>query len=70
MERKLHLPDKFIEYLDSKPESGMGYQLVSIFLKTGQTLHDRVVLNCEDLVLKDNESIQVDQIRNIRMKNY
>nr|BAJ07073.1 hypothetical protein [uncultured bacterium] len=38
------LPTKWIDYLSSKPETGMGYHVATIKLKDGR-IFDRVVIN-------------------------
>ena len=40
---KLRLSNKYSEYLENKPEQGMGYQLVDITLKDGSKLKNRLV---------------------------
>ncbi len=63
--RSLKLPDSFINILVNLPESGMGYQIVKVILKSGQILHQHKVLNSEILMLEENENITVKDIDKI-----
>jgi len=38
------LPEKWIEYLMSQPESGMGYQIVTIVLEDGRRFDNVVII--------------------------
>ncbi len=40
----LNIPDKFIKELMSKPETGMGYQVVKIILKDGREFNQVAVI--------------------------
>ncbi|UCB57617.1 MAG: hypothetical protein JSV30_03285 [Candidatus Omnitrophota bacterium] len=40
----LKLSDKWIEYLITQPETGMGYQIVSVITKNGMR-YDRVIVD-------------------------
>lgn len=64
----LKLPTNFIDFLVNLPETGMGYQLVKVFLKSGKILHQHKVLNSEFLMLEDNESITVKAIDKIELE--
>ncbi len=67
--RELRLPDSFINILVNLPESGMGYQIVKVILKSGQVLHQHKVLNSEILMLEENENITVKDIDKIELEN-
>lgn len=71
MENKnqLKLPQKFIDYLENKPEHGMGYQIVDIELINGNVLVDRIVFNSSYLKLDEKEKISIDQIKDIKIKS-
>ena len=43
MDKLVPLSQEWISYLGSLPETGMGYQVVSVFLKDGRTFHQVVV---------------------------
>jgi hypothetical protein len=43
MNKLLPLSQRWISYLGSLPETGMGYQVVSVSLKDGRTFHQVVV---------------------------
>ncbi|MDP3914905.1 MAG: hypothetical protein Q8R96_14325 [Bacteroidota bacterium] len=67
--RTLKLPDNFINILVNLPESGMGYQIVKVILRSGKVLHKQKVLNSEILLLEENELIQARDIANIELEN-
>lgn len=46
----MKLSNKWIEYLASQPESGMGYQKAVVTLKEGSTHEDVCILNCSAVV--------------------
>ncbi len=64
-QKTLKLPDRIINLLINLPESGMGYQLVKVFLKSGKVLHKHKVINSELLMLEENEDINVKDIDRI-----
>ena len=67
--RELKLPDSFINILVNLPESGMGYQIVKVILKSGQILYQHNVFNSEILVLEENENISINDIEKIELDN-
>lgn len=67
--RTLKLTDSFINVLVNLPESGMGYQLVKVILKSGKVLHQHKVLNSELLMLEENENISIKDIEKIELEN-
>jgi hypothetical protein len=67
--RALKLTDSFINMLVNLPESGMGYQVVKVFLKSGTILRQQKVLNSEILLLEENENITVKDIDKIELEN-
>jgi hypothetical protein len=67
--RKLKLSDSFINILVNQPETGMGYQLVKVILKSGKILHQHKVLNSEILMLEDHENINVKDIDKIELES-
>jgi hypothetical protein len=66
--RTLKLTDSLINVLVNLPESGMGYQLVKVLLKSGKVLHQHKVLNSELLMLEENENITVKDIDKIELE--
>jgi len=50
---RVKLPKKWIDYLVSKPESGMGYQRVDVRLQNGRLLENVMVFNAEDMELPE-----------------
>ena len=67
--RELKLPDSFINILVNPPESGMGYQIVKVILKSGRVLRQHKVFNSEILVLEENENISIKDIEKIELDN-
>lgn len=65
----IKLPDSFINKLINLPESGMGYQIVKVFLRNGKVLKKQKVLNSEVLMLDENVLIQVIDIANIELES-
>lgn len=50
--------------LISLPETGMGYQIVNVLMKDGNTIKGLKVLNCENLIIK-NHKIDSDSIADV-----
>jgi len=69
MNSKFKIPEKFVDQLVKLPESGMGYQLVKVFLSNGKILRKHKVLNSSILILKSNEDISSSQIEKIELEN-
>ena len=67
MKSKFEIPEKFVHQLVKLPESGMGYQLVKVFLSNGTILRKHKVLNSSILVLEPNEDISSSQIEKIEL---
>jgi len=61
----LHLSDQFISLLVKLPETGMGYQLVKVVLKSGKILRRQKVLNSEILMVDQSEPISSADIEKI-----
>lgn len=53
----LKLSFKWIKKLIELPESGMGYQIVTVRLKNGTEIAGLTVLNCQMLVFPKNISL-------------
>jgi hypothetical protein len=68
MKSKFKIPEKFVHQLVKLPESGMGYQLVKIFLSDGKILRKRKVLNSSILILEADENINSSEIENIELE--
>ncbi len=66
--KKIQLKKGDVLYLSELPESGMGYQLVDITLKDGKQLKNRIVVNSQFLLLKDDENIDPLLIEKIELK--
>jgi hypothetical protein len=67
--KSLKLPDSFINILINLPETGMGYQIVRVILRSGKILHQHKVLNSEFLMLEEDENIAVNDIDKIELEN-
>lgn len=65
----IKLPESFINKLINLPESGMGYQIVKVFLQNGKILKKQKVLNSEVLMLDENVLIQAMDIANIELES-
>jgi hypothetical protein len=66
MKYKVKLNPKQIQYLLSKPEKGMGYQVADLKLVDGSVIKDAVILNCEELEL--DKAISSDEILDFIIK--
>jgi hypothetical protein len=64
----LKLPESFINMLVNLPESGMGYQIVKVILKSGKILHRHKVLNSELLLMEETENIKANDIEKIELE--
>lgn len=64
---KVKLNTQFMEELKELPENGIGFQLVNIIKKDGKVLTNRVISNCEYLLLKEGETIDVSEIKEIEI---
>lgn len=64
----VQLPNKWINFLANLPESGMGYQLVRVFLKDGKVLKKHKVLNASTLILESEEKISEKEIEKIELE--
>ena len=64
----LKLPESFINLLVNLPESGMGYQIVKVILKSGKILHRHKVLNSEFLLMDETENIKANDIEKIELE--
>lgn len=65
---KIKLSQNWVNYLINMPESGMGYQLVRIFLKGGKILKKHKVLNSSILLLEEDEKIEPNDIEKIELE--
>jgi hypothetical protein len=61
----IKLSKKFSNVLNELPETGMGYQIVDVQLKSGKWLNEIPVYNSEILVVEDTDSIQSRDISTI-----
>jgi hypothetical protein len=68
MNVKFKIPEKFANQLVKLPESGMGYQLVKVFLSNGKILHKHKVVNSSILLLEPNEDISSLNIEKIELE--
>jgi hypothetical protein len=63
--QSLKLSDSFINILVNLPETGMGYQIVKVFLKNGNILRRQKVINSSVLLLENNIDITEKDIDKI-----
>ncbi len=63
----MHLSQKWIDKLTTFPETGMGYQIVDIYLKTGVVLRKLMVINCEEITNLKNSSFSENDIQDIKL---
>lgn len=67
--RTLKLPENFINILINLPETGMGYQIVKVILKSGKVLYQHKVINSELLMLEGDENIAAKDIAKIELES-
>ena len=67
--KSIKLPESFVNKLINLPESGMGYQVVKIILRSGKVLHSQKVINSEYLMLEGNQDFLVNDIKNIDLES-
>jgi len=63
--QKIRLTDKFIQQLINTPESGMGFHNVDLYLKNGDVLKNKIVLNCSILTLEKTIKLDIGDIEQI-----
>lgn len=63
--QKIVLTDELTKQLVNTPESGMGYHRVDIYMRNGEVLKNKIVLNCSILTLESSIKINVDEIEKI-----
>ena len=67
--KTLKLSENLIQALVNLPESGMGYQIVKVFLKSGKVLSHKKVLNSKLLILEKSEDLKANDIGKIELEN-
>lgn len=65
----LQLTNKWKAVLSQLPETGMGYQLVRIFLKNGAVLRHHKVINASMLILPNGADVCEKEILRIELEN-
>jgi hypothetical protein len=65
----IQLTQKYIDLLSSLPETGMGFQVVDVFLNNGEILSEIIVLNATHMRLPDNLQISSEEIIDIKLSN-
>ena len=68
MTSTIKIPEKIVAQLVHLPESGMGYQLVKVFLSNGKVLREHKVFNSSILMLESNEDVSSIQIEKIELE--
>jgi len=65
----IKLTEKWVEYLCSMPESGMGYQIIDVKLKDGRVLKDISVLNAQELELPpEYKDLKIEDIEDVKLR--
>ena len=67
--KTIKLPESFVNKLVTLPESGMGYQVVKIILRSGRVLRRQKVINSEYLMLDENQDLLVNDIKTIDLES-
>lgn len=65
---KLKLSTSQTKFLIKFPETGMGYQKVTLTLKNGEVIRDMIVLNSEFLVVEENQISDVSEIEKLKIE--
>lgn len=65
----LKLPQSFTNSLLNLPETGMGYQVVKVVLKSGRVLNQQKVINAELLMIEGDEDINEKDIEAIELES-
>lgn len=63
--QKIFLSDELTKQLINSPETGMGYHRVDLYLKNGEILKNKIVLNCSILTLEKSININVENIEKL-----
>lgn len=66
----MKLSQKWIDYLVGLPETGMGYQNVTVHLKNGEKREGTIVIGCQDIDStwsKEEINFSEDDITDITM---
>lgn len=63
--QKILLSDKLTKQLINTPETGMGYHRVDIYLKNGEVLKNKIVLNCSILAIENSIKLNTDEIEKL-----
>lgn len=63
--KKVKLPTKYQKYLLDKPEDGMGYQLVDVYMNDGHVIKSQIVINSKILLWRDHEDYETSDIKTI-----
>ena len=68
---RLYLTERWTNHLCSLPESGMGYQVVNVFLRNGREVRDIIVFNGREVEWPEEQlPIEPDDIVDIRMSGH
>ena len=63
--QKILLSDELTKQLINSPETGMGYHRVDLYLKNGEVLKNKIVLNCSILTLEKSINLNVENIEKL-----
>lgn len=65
LQQEIDLPEEIKSQLQGVPETGMGYHIVDLLLKSGRVLKDRTIINSSKLILNSDEEIRGEDIEDI-----
>lgn len=65
LQNHVELPEEFKSQLVGLPESGMGFHIVDVMLKSGRVLKNRTILNSSKLLLNPGEELDIYEIEEI-----
>jgi hypothetical protein len=65
MSKQIQIPDSWSDQLLQFPETGMGYQLVKVFLKNGMILPLHKLVNANMLLLDEKDSFELTDIEKL-----
>lgn len=66
--KRIELPKKFVKYLVTLPENGMGFQIVKVILKNGNVINNLKVFNSSVLLVKNDKILKDCDIEKIELK--
>ncbi|MFA5312886.1 MAG: hypothetical protein WC375_06140 [Methanomassiliicoccales archaeon] len=62
------LPQKWIDFLAEEPETGMGYQVITVTLENGTVINNIAAKNCQYITMDGGKPIDFDPSKIIDIK--